>query len=246
MDQSEENRKKDIVKRFVAACEDPSHEHKLQLHHRKNRKDHLASMRKGSIKTVSSKKHDSNYYCNCMRNSCPVALELAVSLLEAVCNSCRKKHTDKLKNEWAWLCDSELVADDDEPVLEFSRYDFSEPQFGKDVCDRIISPLKGAIRRYCDEGHDILSTSDMYVALQARPVTGTTAAVCELNRRAINDFKLNRVNSFSTFHNFMYEAEGLRISKAYNIGTGNLIPWSELNIQGQCLITLDELDGQCK
>jgi len=55
MDQSEDNRKKDIVKRFVAACEDPSHEHKLQLHHRKNRKDHLASMRKGSIKTVSSK-----------------------------------------------------------------------------------------------------------------------------------------------------------------------------------------------
>jgi len=112
------------------------------------------------------------------------------------------------------------------------------------VCDRIISPLKGAIRRYCDEGHDILSASDMYVALQARPVTGTTAAVCELNRRAISDFKLNRVSSFSTFHNFMYEAEGLRISKAYNIGTGNLIPWSELNIQGQCPITLDELDGQ--
>ncbi|KAL9970436.1 hypothetical protein ACROYT_G022812 [Oculina patagonica] len=48
------------------------------------------------------------------------------------------------------------------------RYDFSEPQFGKDVCDRIISPLKGALRRYCDEGHDILTTSEMYQALQAR------------------------------------------------------------------------------
>ena len=33
----------------------------------------------------------------------------------------------------------------------FSRYDFSEPQSGKDVCDRIISPMKGAIRRYCNE-----------------------------------------------------------------------------------------------
>ena len=28
-----------------------------------------------------------------------------------------------------------------------SRYDFSEPQFGKDVCDRIISLMKRAIRR---------------------------------------------------------------------------------------------------
>ena len=33
----------------------------------------------------------------------------------------------------------------------FSRYDFSEPQSGKGVCDRIISPMKVEIRRYYDE-----------------------------------------------------------------------------------------------
>mgnify|MGYP000294306534 CR=1 FL=1 len=48
-----------------------------------------------------------------------------------------------------------------------SRYDFSEPQFGKDVCDHIISPLKCAVRRYCSEGHDILSAADMHGALKA-------------------------------------------------------------------------------
>ena len=34
-------------------------------------------------------------------------------------------------------------------------YDLSEPQSGKDVCDRVLCPLKGAIRRYCNKGHDV-------------------------------------------------------------------------------------------
>ncbi|KAK2548096.1 hypothetical protein P5673_031796, partial [Acropora cervicornis] len=44
------------------------------------------------------------------------------------------------------------------------RYDFSEPQSGKDVCDRILCPLKGAIRRYCNEGHNVLTASDMHTS----------------------------------------------------------------------------------
>ena len=66
-------------------------------------------------------------------------------------------------------------------LLYLCRYDFSEPQFGKDVCDRIISPLKSALTRYCNEGNDISSASDMHRALEARKVKGTTAAVCELD-----------------------------------------------------------------
>ena len=50
------------------------------------------------------------------------------------------------------------------------RYDFSEPQHGKDICDRIICPMKQAVRRYCDEGHDIQSAADMREALLERPV----------------------------------------------------------------------------
>ena len=45
------------------------------------------------------------------------------------------------------------------------RYDFSEPQHGKDLCDRIICPMKQAVRRYCDEGNDIQSAWDMRAAL---------------------------------------------------------------------------------
>ena len=123
------------------------------------------------------------------------------------------------------------------------RYDFSEPQYGKDVCDRIISPLKGAIRRYCHEGHDILTASDMYEALQARQVKGTTAAVCEIDRDQV--LKVNRITNFSAFHNFKYDASGLLVSKAYNIGPGELLSWSDLNVQCPGLITVKEVDERC-
>ena len=52
--------------------------------------------------------------------------------------------------------------------VEVAGYHFSEPQNGKDVCDRILCPVKLAIRRYCNEGHDILTAQDMRKALVER------------------------------------------------------------------------------
>ena len=59
------------------------------------------------------------------------------------------------------------------------RYDYSEPQHdGKDVCDRILCPMKASIRRYCNEGHDILSADDMRIAPSEHYVKDTSACVC--------------------------------------------------------------------
>lgn len=63
-------------------------------------------------------------------------------------------------------------------VVRVLRYDFSEPQHGKDVCDRILCPMKASIRRYCNEGHDIITADDMRTALSERNVRGTSACVC--------------------------------------------------------------------
>ena len=61
------------------------------------------------------------------------------------------------------------------------RLDHSEPQHGKDIYDRILCPLKAAIRTFCNEGHDILTANDMHTALKERQVKGTTAAVCSVD-----------------------------------------------------------------
>ena len=61
--------------------------------------------------------------------------------------------------------------------IKVMSYDYSEPQSGKDVCDRMICPMKNSIRTYANEGHDILTASDMRKSLQQHPVRGTSASV---------------------------------------------------------------------
>ena len=56
--------------------------------------------------------------------------------------------------------------------IEVKSYDYSEPAYGKDVCDRILCPMKTSIRSYCNEGHGIATATDMRTALLERPVRG--------------------------------------------------------------------------
>ncbi|PFX22825.1 hypothetical protein AWC38_SpisGene12652 [Stylophora pistillata] len=96
-------------------------------------------------------------------------------------------------------------------------YEFSEPQHGKDICDRIICPMKQAVQRYCDEGHDIQPAADMREALLERPVQGVTASVWEVNgtQRSID---VTKIPNFSAYHNFEFEPRGIRVRKAYSVG----------------------------
>ena len=61
---------------------------------------------------------------------------------------------------------------------------------------------------------------------------GSTAAVCELDR-ATQEVKVNRITNFGSFHYFSYEEEGLRLSKAYGVGAGRLVPWCALTVEKQ-------------
>ncbi|PFX14753.1 hypothetical protein AWC38_SpisGene21066 [Stylophora pistillata] len=121
------------------------------------------------------------------------------------------------------------------------RYDFSEPQYGKDVCDRILCPMKSTIRRYCNEGHDAVSAKDMRAALSERPVRGTTACVCSINETK-KTLEVQKIHGFSKYHNFKFEEEGMRIWRAYGIGQGRLIPYQDLVVrpQGSTCLVVDE------
>ena len=93
------------------------------------------------------------------------------------------------------------------------RYDYSEPQHGKDVCDRILCPMKASIRIYCNEGHDILSADDMRSALSERYVKGTSACVSltDVSKKTLD---VQSVEGFSS---------GVRVWKSYGICPGTLI-----------------------
>ena len=83
--------------------------------------------------------------------------------------------------------------------VEIIRYDFSEPQQGKDVCDRIICPLRSSIRKYCNEGHDVLNLDDMYAAIKKYPVKGTTASVAEVDE-STKCLKVNKIDKLYLVH----------------------------------------------
>ena len=112
------------------------------------------------------------------------------------------------------------------------RYDFSEPQYGKDVCDRILCPMKTCIRRYCNEGHDILTAADMRRALSERPVKGTSASVCVVDETK-KTLEVNKIEGFSKLHNIQFEEKGIRVWRSYGVGRGKEIPFEELVLLSQ-------------
>lgn len=116
--------------------------------------------------------------------------------------------------------------------ISVQNYDFSEPQMGKDICDRIKCPLKSSVRRYCNEGNDILIAQDMHTALNCRPVKGTTPSVNEVNA-SVNQFSITKIECFSSYHNFQYEEGGIRVWKAYGIGKGKKLPDKSIYISHQ-------------
>ena len=121
------------------------------------------------------------------------------------------------------------------------RYDHSEPQSGKDICDRILFPMKAAIRTYCNEGHDVVSAEDMYIALKERPVKGTTATVCAIQEQCAT-LEISKIPNYSNLHNFKFTQEGLRVWKACNVGPGKFIPWNDIVICPQTITNLlDEI-----
>ena len=95
------------------------------------------------------------------------------------------------------------------------------------ISDRILCPMKSSIRRYCNEGHDVVSAKDMRLALSERPVQGTTASVCAINETQ-KTLEVHKIEGFSKYHNFKLEVEGIRAWRAYGVGLGRFIPYREV------------------
>ena len=91
------------------------------------------------------------------------------------------------------------------------RYDFSDPQAGKDVCDERITTVKSHIRRYINEGHDIKSAGDMKAAIDSYGgVKGGQVAVVKLQEHT-HTMKKHTMSGMQVLNNFSFKAESLRV-----------------------------------
>lgn len=85
------------------------------------------------------------------------------------------------------------------------RYDFSDPQPGKDICDRKTAPMKAHIKRWVNEKHDVLTVSDMKNALESHGgVKGFRAAIVQVDVSAKNNSSTNKIPGMSSLNNFAF------------------------------------------
>lgn len=110
--------------------------------------------------------------------------------------------------------------------ISVQRYDFSDPQSGKDICDRKISPMKGHIRRFVNEKNDVVSAEDMKQALESHGgVKGCKFVVAEVDMpsKATEATAAKSIEGISLLNNFTFEESHIRCWKAYKTGEGKLI-----------------------
>ena len=113
------------------------------------------------------------------------------------------------------------------------RYDFSEPQAGKDISDRKTAAMKAHIKRGVNERHDVVTAEDMKAALESHGgIKGCRAAVVEVDTTRERN-KDSKIPGISVLNNFQYEELGIRVWKAYDVGPGRLIPYSSLGVTPQ-------------
>ena len=64
-------------------------------------------------------------------------------------------------------------------------------------------------------------------ALSERPVKGTSASVCVVDKTK-RTLDVNKIEGFSKLHNIQCEEKGIRVWRSYEVGCGKEIPFKEL------------------
>jgi hypothetical protein len=100
--------------------------------------------------------------------------------------------------------------------IKVQRVDFSDPQGGKRPCDRKAATIKAHVRRYINEGHDVLTAADFKEAmLSYGGVDGVRVALVDLQGKnpVCVDGKLEVVRFLNNFH---YDKKDITVWRAYD------------------------------
>ena len=119
------------------------------------------------------------------------------------------------------------------------RNDFSDPQGGKGICDRQAATIKGDIGRYVNEGNDVTTAIQLKTAIESGPGSCAKASYVTFNPSSTRHVKWDGV---SLLNNFKYEENGIRAWRAFNVGPGKLLPWSQFEGVLQVPETLEVVD----
>ncbi|PFX23631.1 hypothetical protein AWC38_SpisGene11813 [Stylophora pistillata] len=121
--------------------------------------------------------------------------------------------------------------------ITVQRYDFSDPQSGKDVCDRKIALMKGHMQRWVNEKHEVVTAIDMKEALESYGgVRGCRITVAEVD--VAKAAKTKECKGISPLFNFELLSSGIRAWKAYGVGEATQ---RQQKAPGEPLVEQDEV-----
>ena len=112
------------------------------------------------------------------------------------------------------------------------RFDFSDPQGGKGSCDGKASTIKGHMRTHLNWGHDIETASQMMTVIESSgAISGVRVKVSGPQPAAKSTPGPVKWEGVSFINNIAYTKEGLHVWRAYGIGSGKFVPWSNFHQQ---------------
>ena len=112
--------------------------------------------------------------------------------------------------------------------IEVVRYNFSDPQAGKDLCGRQIAPCKQCLRNYLAENNDIQTAQDVKNALVSSPQhhRNLSSSVHSRSFSDVANVASNKIPNITKCDNFSFERDSITVWQAYGIGAGQKIPYS--------------------
>ena len=104
------------------------------------------------------------------------------------------------------------------------RVDFTDPQGGKGCCDCKAATAKAHVKRYINEGHDVLNGVELKNAMLSNSgVRDVRVALVDASiARKHADLKV-KWEGISTLNNFLYLDNTVTVWRAYNVGKGKQV-----------------------
>ena len=96
--------------------------------------------------------------------------------------------------------------------------DYDEPQKGKDQCDREAALAHNAIRKYVDEGNNLISANDIRKALCTSNLINTKVSVVSFNKGLLTGTKIDKISSYHSYE--ISESNSITAWRYYNLGQG--------------------------
>ncbi|XP_052074111.1 uncharacterized protein LOC127711994 [Mytilus californianus] len=123
--------------------------------------------------------------------------------------------------------------------IRVTRYDFSEAQSGKSICDAKIAHMRLKMRMYVSSGRNITSPFEMQAAI----MDGTGVKACQCAVVEVDSSKQtmtnHRIKGINQMNNIAFDGDDIIVWQAFNVGIG-------IKMQRSKLLKNEQLDTGLK